>query len=54
VQADVVTSGGEWIVPGSDAIDRTAAVGGPEGLDGELEWSAIRRQLDRLDPSYKT
>jgi ribulose-5-phosphate 4-epimerase/fuculose-1-phosphate aldolase len=54
VQADVVTSGGEWIVPDSDAIDRTTAVGGPEGLDGELEWKAIRRRLDRLDSSYKT
>ncbi len=54
VQADVVTAGGEWIVPASEAIDRTAAVGGPEGLDGELEWKAIRRQLDRTDSSYKT
>jgi hypothetical protein len=54
VQADVVTSGGEWIVPESDAIDRTTAIGGPEGLDGELEWKAIRRRLDRLDSSYKT
>lgn len=54
VQADVVTSGGEWIVPESNAIDRTTAAGGPEELDGELEWKAIRRRLDRLDPSYKT
>jgi ribulose-5-phosphate 4-epimerase/fuculose-1-phosphate aldolase len=54
VQADVVTSGAEWIVPGADAIDRTTAAGGPEGLDGVLEWKAIRRRLDRLDPSYKT
>jgi ribulose-5-phosphate 4-epimerase/fuculose-1-phosphate aldolase len=54
VQTHVVTSGAEWIVPESDAIDRTTAVGGPEGLDGELEWKAIRRRLDRLDPSYKT
>ena len=54
VQADVMASGSEWIVPKSDAIDRTATAGGPEGLDGELEWKAIRRRLDRLDPSYKT
>ena len=54
VQADVVSSGGEWIVPESDAIDRTTAAGGPEGLDGALEWKAIRRRLDRLDSSYKT
>ncbi len=54
VQADVVTSGVEWIVPESDAIDRTAAAGGPLGLDGALEWKAIRRRLDRLDPAYKT
>jgi len=53
-QADVVTSGGEWIVRESDAIDRTTAVGGPEGLDGALEWKAIRRRLDRIEPSYKT
>jgi hypothetical protein len=45
---------GEWIVPESDAIDRTTAVGGPEGLDGALEWKAIRRRLDRIEPSYKT
>jgi len=54
VQADVMTSGSDWIVPDADAIDRTAAVGGPEGLDGALEWKAIRRRLDRLDSSYKT
>ncbi len=54
VQADVVTSGAEWILPDADAIDRTAAVGGPEGLSGEIEWQAIRRRLDRTDPSYQT
>ena len=54
VQAEVVTSGAEWILPEADAIDRTAAVGGPGGLDGVLEWKAMRRRLDRLDPSYKT
>jgi len=54
VQADVVNSVEEWIVPVSDAIDRTTAAGGPEGLDGALEWKAIRRRLDRIEPSYKT
>jgi ribulose-5-phosphate 4-epimerase/fuculose-1-phosphate aldolase len=54
VQADVVTSGSEWMVSDADAINRTTAAGGPEGLDGELEWRAIRRRLDRIDPSYKT
>jgi hypothetical protein len=49
-----MASGGEWLVPESAAIDRTTAAGGPEGLDGKLEWKAIRRRLDRLDPSYKT
>jgi len=54
VQADVTASGSGWIVPEADAIDRTAAAGGPQGLDGELEWKAIRRRLDRLDSSYRT
>jgi hypothetical protein len=36
------------------SIDRTTAAGGPEGLNGELEWKAIRRRLDQLDPFYKT
>jgi len=54
VQADVVASGAEWILPDADAIDRTAAVGRGDGLTGEAEWAAVLRRLDRLDASYKT
>lgn len=54
VQADLVGSGAEWILPDADAIERTAAEGGPEGMTGEVEWRAVRRMLDRLDPSYQT
>jgi ribulose-5-phosphate 4-epimerase/fuculose-1-phosphate aldolase len=54
VQADVVASGGEWIIPDADAIDRTAAVGRTEALGGDVEWEAVLRRLDKLDASYKT
>jgi ribulose-5-phosphate 4-epimerase/fuculose-1-phosphate aldolase len=54
VQADVVASGGEWIVPDADAIERTAAVGRTEALTGETEWAAVLRRLDKVDVSYKT
>lgn len=54
VQADVVGSGAEWILPDADAIERTASEGGPEGMEGSVEWRAVRRMLDRLDPSYRT
>jgi ribulose-5-phosphate 4-epimerase/fuculose-1-phosphate aldolase len=54
VQTDVIAMGSEWVTPNSDAVDRTAAEGGPAGLTGETEWAAVRRKLDRLDPSYQS
>ena len=54
VHVDVIGMGTEWLEPDVEAIARTAAVGGAAGLSGETEWAAVRRLLDRLDPSYPT
>ncbi len=55
VQVDAMTSGAELVTPSDNAIQRMMdwARPGPEPK-GDSFWPAMLRQLDRIDPSYKT
>ena len=63
MQVDAMTSGEELILASDEAADITAASMRPDArvsttkhdsgrFDGMLEWRALLRKLDRLDPSY--
>lgn len=52
VQVDLMCSGAELVIPDDDIVARTAAFGAT-ALTGEREWEAIRRSIDRTDPSYR-
>ena len=54
VQVDAMTSGAELILPDPDVVERMSKLGAPGHLDGEREWSAMLRWLERHDPSYRT
>ena len=55
VQVDAMASGREIVMPTDGALARTAAViDDPEFAMADENWAAIRRVLDRADPSYKT
>ena len=51
-----VASGAKMVVPSPDTCERQAAqfAGNMPRLQGQREWPALLRMLDRLDPSYKT
>jgi ribulose-5-phosphate 4-epimerase/fuculose-1-phosphate aldolase len=51
VQVDAMCSGAELVMPDDEAIARTTAHGAT--LTGEREWEAIRRSIERTDPSYR-
>ena len=50
-----VASGAKMVVPSADTCERQAAqfAGNMPRLQGQREWPALLRLLDRLDPSYK-
>jgi len=50
-----VASGAKMVVPSADTCERQAAqfAGNMPRLQGQREWPALLRMLDRLDPSYK-
>ena len=50
-----VASGAKMVVPSPDTCERQAAqfAGNMPRLQGQREWPALLRMLDRLDPSYK-
>jgi ribulose-5-phosphate 4-epimerase/fuculose-1-phosphate aldolase len=58
-QVDAMSSGAELCIPGEAALESIRKIfdTGPNGankmLDGELEWTALIRLLDREDPSYR-
>ena len=47
--------GGQVLVPSDEIAAKTFAqwVGDGSERDGDAEWPALRRRLDRIDPSYK-
>jgi ribulose-5-phosphate 4-epimerase/fuculose-1-phosphate aldolase len=51
-----VAAGAKMVVPSADTCERQAAMfaGNMPRLQGQREWPALLRMLDRLDPSYKT
>ena len=51
VQVDLMRSGVELVIPDDETVARTAAHS-PE-FTGEREWDAIRRSIERTDPSYR-
>ncbi len=53
VQVDVLGSGQEPVLPAEAALERTARAA-ERGLGGALEWTALRRWLDREQPDYAT
>ena len=54
VQADVLCSRVETILPRPEAVAKLAAAGAAAGNDGALEWDAVVRSLERGDPSFRT
>ena len=54
VQVDAMTSGAELIMPKPEAVAKLAALGQSEELNGEREWKAIVRAMDKADRSYRT
>ncbi len=50
-----VAAGAKMVVPSRDTCERQAAQfsGNMPRLQGQREWPALLRMLDRLDPSYK-
>lgn len=51
VQVDAMCSGAELVIPEQDIIERTAGHGAE--FTGEREWEAVRRSIERSDPSYR-
>lgn len=51
----MAASGGTLIVPPDAVAERTYRqwVGNGEERDGDAEWPALLRRLDRIDPSYR-
>jgi len=58
VQVDALTSGQQLITPSLSALNAAAAYGRPPSdapiRHGELAWPAMLRDLDRIDPSYRS
>ncbi|MGA8708546.1 MAG: class II aldolase/adducin family protein [Steroidobacteraceae bacterium] len=63
LQVDAVATGAELITPSTEVARLTARIMSPQGnpssdkhrsdpMDGQLEWRALLRKLDRTDPSY--
>lgn len=54
-QVDALSSGAELILPSAEVAAKTANLYAPgvRRTFGEMEWAAMRRQLDRIDPSYQ-
>ena len=50
-----VAAGAKMVIPSPDTCERQAAqfAGNMPRLQGQREWPALLRMLDRLDPSYK-
>jgi ribulose-5-phosphate 4-epimerase/fuculose-1-phosphate aldolase len=50
-----VASGAKMVIPSPDTCERQAAqfAGNMPRLQGQREWPALLRMLDRLDPGYK-
>ena len=55
-QVDAMTSGAELTIPSDEVAARTAKLYSPgvRRTYGEMEWGAMRRLLDREDPSYQS
>jgi ribulose-5-phosphate 4-epimerase/fuculose-1-phosphate aldolase len=53
--AAVAAAGGSVLVPSDEVAAKTFAqwVGDGSERDGDAEWPALRRRLDRIDPSYQ-
>jgi len=51
----MASTGGQVIVPSDTVATQTYRqwIGDGSERDGDAEWPALRRRLDRLDPSYK-
>lgn len=60
IQVDLMAARAQIVLPSSEACEAAAFVMKPEGddahgsMDGSREWPAMRRLLDRKDPSYAT
>jgi ribulose-5-phosphate 4-epimerase/fuculose-1-phosphate aldolase len=54
-QIDAMSSGAKLISPSRDVAEKTAHLFDPEVRRryGEMEWSAMLRKVDRIDPTYR-
>ncbi|MGC8535363.1 MAG: class II aldolase/adducin family protein [Rhizomicrobium sp.] len=55
MQVRAMAGGARLNIPNQGVPEKTAGQGGPafEGLISNLAWPALRRKLDRIDPSYQ-
>ena len=54
VQLAAQASGSQLVMPSPETVAHAAAqFGMEEGPQGDLEWEALIRQLDREDPGYR-
>lgn len=54
VQVDAMAAGAAQVIEFDDAaVQATRAAFARTPIRGEREWAAVRRELDRLDPSYR-
>ncbi|HTT80611.1 MAG TPA: class II aldolase/adducin family protein, partial [Stellaceae bacterium] len=51
-----VAAGGKMVVPSAETCERQAAqfVGNNPRLQGQREWPALLRMLDRIEPGYRS
>lgn len=54
VQMDVMSTTAEPVMPNPAAVRKLAEFGRTEEMEGDKEWAAVIRMLDRQDPSYRT
>ncbi|MND81319.1 Decarboxylase NovR [compost metagenome] len=52
IQVDAMTAN-ELIMPSTETLEQSRKTFGGNTLRGEREWNAVRRELDRIDPSYR-
>ncbi|SOY50555.1 class II aldolase/adducin family protein [Cupriavidus taiwanensis] len=52
IQVDAM-AGGELVMPSQASLEASRKAFGRIAIRGDREWAAVRRELDRIDPSYR-
>ncbi|MNT39256.1 aldolase II superfamily protein [compost metagenome] len=52
IQVDALAAG-DVILPGEASLEASRQAFGRIAVRGRREWAAVRRELDRIDPSYQ-